>query len=227
MKVQLLRLFTFITVLTVLSCNRDRFLTAAYYDRAPAHQTLAILPSQTITTGRIPAEWTPDMLASIEESESRAFQIAVFDEVTQAAGVWDGDISVNIQHFSETNQLLADAGIDIRDSWDRAPSELAAILGVDAVVRTTVQKDVYLTELESLGISIANTVVSLLGGDLPFFNNRTSDVFLSAAILDGRDGVVLWNTDRVVQTDWNNRHSEIVRRLARMMARRFPYRIDR
>ena len=226
MKTKLLFFLATFTTLFWMSCSPKYYETAAYEEYASQHQTIAVVPSQTITTGRIPPEWTPETLAQIEENESHAFQIAVFDEIAQRSGNRDGEILIHLQHYTETNAKLAEAGISTRDSWTMSPADLAALLGVDAVVRTSIRKDMFLTELESFGISMARTAVNIFAGGSPFaVPTKTSDVFLSAAVLDGNTGITVWNTDRRTQTDWNNRHSEIVRRLARVLARRFPYRV--
>ena len=209
-----------------MGCSPQYYETAAYEEFADEHQTIAVLPSQMVTTGRIPPEWTEEQLAQIEENESHAFQIAVFDEIAQRSGRREGEILIHLQHYTETNAKLTEAGISARDSWTMAPGDLANILGVDAVVRTSMRKDMWLTDLESFGISMAQTAMVVFGNGSPFpIPTKTSDVFLSAAVLDGETGITVWNTDRRTATDWNTRHSEIVRRLARVLARRFPYRV--
>lgn len=218
-------LLTLLTI-TWMSCTPKYYETAAYETYAEQHQTIAILPSQTITTGRIPEEMTSEMIQQIEENESLAFQIAVFDEVAQRSGSRDGEILINLQHYTETNAKLKAAGIGFRESWTMSPTELADALGVDAVVRTSIRKDMFLTELESFGLSMARSAIAIFSGDsFWFIPTKTSDVFLSASVLDSESAITVWNTDKVVQTDWNDRHSVIVRRLARVMARRFPYRV--
>ena len=225
MKTNVLFSLLVICVLSFFSCGPEYYKTAAYENYAEAHQTIAVLPSQTITSGRVPKEWTPEMVAQLEENESRAFQIAVFDEIAQRSGNRGGEIQVNLQHYTETNAKLAEAGIDYKESWTMSPTKLAAALGVDAVVRTSVQKDMFLTELESFGLSAAFWVLGDVGGWLGFLPNKTSDVFLSAAVLDAENSVAVWSTDTTRQTNWNIQHTDIVRNLARVMARRFPYRV--
>ncbi len=216
---------TFLSLFFLTQCNRDYYLTSGYDAYAPTHETVAVLPSKTVTNGRIPAEWTEAMILEIEENESQALQIALFDEISERSGIRSGEVRVHLQHYSETNALLAEAGISIRESWNRSPTELAEMLGVDAIVRTTVQKEIYLTELESFGLDLASSMIAIFNG--PFWvvpNSKTSDVLLSAAVIDGGSSVVIWNTEKIRSTDWNRPHSEIVRGLARVMARRFPYR---
>ena len=221
-----LQFLLFLLTISWFSCSPKYYETAAYEDYAGEHQIIAILPSHTVTTGRIPEEMSPEMIQQVEENESLAFQIAIFDEVAQRSGRREGEILINLQHYTETNAKLEEAGIGFRESWTMSPSKLAEVLGVDAVIRTSIRKDMFLTELESFGVSMALSAISIFGGNAPWFvPTKTSDVFLSASVLDGEKGISVWNTDKVVQTDWNDRHAEIVRHLARVMARRFPYRV--
>jgi hypothetical protein len=83
----------------------------------------------------------------------------------------------------------------------------------------------FLTELESFGLSAASWVLGNVDGLLWFIPNKTSDVFLSASVLDAQNSVAVWSTDKKTQTNWNIQHVDIVRNLARIMARRFPYRV--
>lgn len=217
-------LFFVLAAFFFTDCSRDYYQTAGYDELAIQHEVIAVLPTKTVTNGRIPPELTGEMILEIEENESKAFQIAMFDEISERSGPYEGDVRVTLQHYSETNALLERAGMTLRGSWDRPPSELAELLGVDAVVRTTVQKQLYLTELESFGIDFARSMMLIFDGPWWILNDKTSDVFASAAIIDGPSGVVVWSTEKKRSTDWNQPHAEIVRGIARVMARRFPYR---
>ena len=215
-----------LAILTTAACNRDMYQTAAYKELSGRHHRIAVLPAETITSGRVPADLTEEMIAQIEENESHAFQTALFDQFTRQTGRPERYAQVEIQHYAETNALLEKANISTRDSWRMSPTELAQALGVDAVVRTTVRKQWYLTDLESFGLSLARSIVFLFSNGPWWFipNDRTSDVIASAAIIDGRNGAVVWNTQITRSTDWNSPHSDIVRNISRVLARRFPYR---
>lgn len=221
------RIFLFVLpAMLALSCSRQFYQTGAYNDLSGQHHTVAVLPAETVTTGRIPSDLTPEMVEAIEENESRAFQMALFDQVSRQTGRPEQNVKVNIQHYAETNAKLEKAGIGIRESWNMPPSELAEVLGVDAVVRATVRKEWFLTNLESFGLNLARSVIFLFSNG-PWWiipNDRTSVVLASASIIDGRSGASVWNTEINRDTDWNTSHSEIVRRIARKLARRFPYR---
>lgn len=213
-------------LLFLAGCSREYYKTSGYYDFADQHKVIAFLPVQTITTGRIPRGVTDEMLDEIEENESRAFQMELHNQVSRRTHKYENPIRIKIQHVSETNAALEKAGIGIRESWGMAPTELARILGVDAVVYTSVTKAQYLTDLESFGLSLAFTFASVVSdGFFGLFPGiKTSDVFVSCSILDGQTGVSIWATERECPTDWNRSHSEVVRQITGSLARRFPYR---
>ena len=130
-----------------------------------------------------------------------------------------------LHHYAETNRLLEGAGIDFRESWKESPKKLAEVLGVDAVVHSTVEKEFYLTNLESFGIDVGTAILSAITNHgFWFLPNRTSDVFVSCEVIDGKEGLPIWTTHKVEPTYWNRPHREVVDQITRAMSRRFPYR---
>ena len=222
-------LFLFCSILVLASCGRERFKTYSYENFAYQHEKVAILPVATYTSGRIPREVTDEQIAMIEEAESQAFQIELYNQLIRRSGRNDNQISVDFQHFSETNDRLEEAGIDLRTSSRTSPQELAQILEVDAIVITHVEKEYYLTNLESFGLSVLNSIAWIFSDVWwPLYGqNRTSDVLASAAIVDGESGTVIWSTSRTSPTSWNRPHNEVVRSITRTISRRFPYRMER
>lgn len=221
-------LIPLICLILLSNCNRDAYKTVAYDDLARSHQILAILPVETITTGRVPEKLDQPVIEEIELAESKAFQISLYNQLSRRSGKSSGNIRVNFQHYSQTNAFLEEAGIDLRESWNRPPRELADLLGVDAVVRTTVQKEYYLTDLESFGIAVATSIISLLSDSAwpwwGYARARTSDVLVSSAVLEGEQGIAVWTTSKEQATYWNRPHNEVVDNITRALARRFPYR---
>jgi hypothetical protein len=210
-----------LTAVLFLNCNREIYKTGDYDRLAYEHRIVAVLPAQSITTGRIP-ELTAENIDEIEEAESLAFQISLYRHVARKTGE---RIHVSIQHYAETNRLLEEAGIDFRESWRESPKKMAEVLGVDAVVHSTVEKEFYLTNLESFGIDVGTAILSAITNyGFWFLPNRTSDVFVSCELIDAREGVPVWTTHKVEPTFWNRPHREVVDQITRAMSRRFPYR---
>jgi hypothetical protein len=210
-----------VTVL-FMNCNREFYKTGDYDRLAYEHRVVAILPAESITTGRIP-DLTKENIEDIEEAESKAFQISLYRHVARKTG---DRIQISVQHYAETNRLLEDAGISFRDSWKASPKKLAEVLGVDAVVHSTVEKEFYLTNLESFGIELGQVILGAIFNHGVWFPgiSRTSDVFVSCDVIDGKEGLPIWTTHKVEPTYWNRPHREVIDQLTRAMSRRFPYR---
>ncbi|MCB0588124.1 MAG: hypothetical protein KDD06_22720 [Phaeodactylibacter sp.] len=219
-------IFFLFAFLLLSSCSREYYKTAGYDQYAPGHHLIAVVPVHTITTGRIPPEVTGEMIEQLENAESQAFQISLYNEIARRSGSRAGEIQINLQHYTETNARLKEAGYTPRESLELPPAELAQILGVDAVVRATVRKTQYLTDLEAFGLDMATTFLAIFT-DWPFWfipDSKTADVDASCSILDGTTGIPVWSTNRRWRLDWNRRHNEIIDNISRKMARRFPYR---
>ena len=220
-------IFILFSLLLFASCSRERFKTYSYENYAYQHQTVAIIPVATYTSGRIPRDISDAQIEMIEEAESQAFQIELYNQLIRRSGRNANDINIDFQHFATTNERLEEAGLSLRESWQKSPEELAELLGVDAVVITNVEKEQYLTDLESFGLSVLNSVAWVFSdGWWPLYGqNRTSDVLVSCAIVDGDSGMVIWSTSRTCPTRWNRPHNEVVRSITRTISRRFPNRM--
>ncbi len=221
--------FAVLMIVLISSCSRQRFQTNAYGDLAKEHHILAILPVEMVMTGRIPAELTKEDIDKIEEGESKAFQMALFSELSRGSGSRRNDIGVNFQHFDVTNDLLEEAGISFREAWTTSPVKLAKILGVDAVVKSRVEKQQYLTDLEGFGISLASRIANIMLPYSPFggfVRTRTSDVWASCSVLDSEAGVSVWASRQKCPTYWNRPTQDVVVDISRAMCRRFPYRVN-
>lgn len=226
-----------VLLILVSSCGSRQNITPAYNRRAPLHKVIAVVPPQTSYTGRLPKDMTLEDAAAIEEVESMAFQKEIYDGLLWQSGPGRKDVSINFQALNKTNQLLADSGYSIRDSWNLSPEKLCELLKVDAVVRGDLQMQRFMSGLESYGLDVADDVLDILrtkipGGDqvpLPTDNfnmNRTYDIAASLQVLDGRDGVVLWGVSNRTQADWEFTPQQMVQGLSRQFARRFPYRFN-
>jgi len=213
----------FVLVLLVTSSCTRHFTHAQFEERAASHQIIAVLPFEVVTTGRMTRQMSEAMLDEVELAESRVFQMSFHDQMLHRFSR-DRRSQVSVQHYSETNRLLEQAGLDLRDAWRESPVELANILGVDAVVRNSVHKDTYLTDMESFGISLASTISVLFGGLWFDTDNRTSDVRINSAIVEANTGVTLWSATRTSPTRWDRKTSETVNFINRRVTKHIPYR---
>ena len=218
--------FVFIIVIlfSLTSCAR-RYSNTIYNENVIDNKTLAVLPYQVTTVGRIPDNLTDEMLLEIEEGESQAFQSSLYHQMLdRLARKKYRHLNIKIQAFDETNRKLSDAGFGIRETWDVPAAELAKILEVDAVVRSSVHKNQYLTNLESYGIFLAQQILFTLSSRAFWFgpSNKTSDVRISTSIIDIADGNALWSASRLCPTNWSRNTYDVIEEINFSITRRLP-----
>lgn len=135
---------------------------------------------------------------------------------------------VDFQHYSKILNILKENGIDIRDSWEKDPAELAKILGVDAVVKAQIEKRRYMSDLASYGIEAGTQIIEAITNNrvLPFINNRNKTVKTDYTLVNQDDGNVLWSITYDFDADWRSSSEDVIETINAKSARRFPYRID-
>ena len=216
--------FLLVLLISLTSCAK-RYSNTEYNEHVIRNKTIAVLPYQVITTGRIPENVTEEMLLEIEAAESRAFQASLHHQILNRLNRRRyRSLNIGIQSYDETNRLLRNADIDIQQSWDISSKELADLLGVDAVVRSTVHKNKYLTDLESYGIYLAHSILINFTNRYYWFlsNNKTSDVRISTTIIDASNGKAIWAASRKCPTDWNNNTYDVIERINYRISKRLP-----
>lgn len=218
-------------LLLSVACTAVDYQSPTFVDQTRGHRSVAVLPFEMVFTGKAPAGLGAAQIRSIEEAESLAFQTSLYFRLLNHAG--KGRIGIDVQQVEETNRLLAAHRIGIRDSWAMSPQDLATVLGVDAVVRTRVEKTRYLSDLASYGLDVGAHVVhevvhEATGGDvhlpIPYGMIRTHDIFADGLLLSGRDGDLLWRVAVHREADWTRPANDVIEGLTRKLARKFPYR---
>lgn len=219
-------------ILGIASCARD-YTTPVFSSKTVGHKKVAILPYQMVYTGRQDADLSPEEIRKINEAESQAFQRALHNQLLRESGSDKKDIKIEFQTPERTNRILQDSGITLVDAWKQTPEKLAALLGVHAIIYTRVEKEKFLTDLESFGLEIAGDILDKLklpdgitlpvGAD-PSRYNRTYRIKIDCQLLNGVDASLLWKLPLDTEIDWNSRANDVIEQSARMCAKRFPYR---
>ncbi len=211
------------------ACSKPYYMSDNFRKKAKKHESVAVLPVKMVFTGKFPDDVDPKAIAQLEEAESKAFQRSLFDQIltNTASKRKRNSPKVKFLSISKTNDLLAQNNISIRDSWKADPEKLAAVLGVDAVVSTSVEKKRYLSDMASFGIDIGKKLLTLL--DLrsilymPTDIEKTNDIYATCSVVNRTDGNVLWTMENKKDTDWQRPSAEVVRDITGGLAKYFPY----
>lgn len=211
-------------------CSKDYYLNSDFKKISANHQTLAILPVEMILTGQMPENMDDSDIEALEEAESKAFQKSLYNQIHWSPSK-SKHLKVKFQSVEKTNEILGEHEISIRRTWRMTPEELAKILDVDAVVKVQVEKQRYMSDIASMGISIGKRIIDILTrfksvavtrGDI----NKTSDINANCSIVNGKDGSTLWSMKVTSATDWQRPSFEVIDKLNRELAKDMPYRAE-
>lgn len=216
-------LLAFFTVAFLSSCHRY-YTSVSFAEKTARHKTIAILPPQLLFTGALPKDISLADIKEQEEVESRVIQEALYNNILKRANANKMEMYVNVQPYSNTLATLQNFNISVRDSWTKTDKEIASILGVDAVVRTSIQKDRYMSDVASAGIIVGKKVLEAVFTkpvSVPTVSNKTNDIKATCSIIS--NGEVLWNDSYTEETNYNYSANEAVQHITDTFAKRFPY----
>lgn len=217
-------LAAFFMLILLTSCHR--YYTSNSFDaKTIKHKSIAILPPQMLLTGNQPKNLNQYQIAELEEKESKLFQEALYNNILRRANQGKYSMDVNIQPYNNTIALLEKNNISIRDTWAKDDKELAELLGVDAIVRSSIQKDRYMSDLASAGIDAGRKILDVVLKNpvsVPGQYNKTNDIRATCSIIS--NGETLWNDSYKRESDWNSPANDIIENITDNFARHFPYR---
>lgn len=186
-------------------------------------RTIAILPAQLEVTGNTPKKLSTEQLQQIIQQNKKFLDQALYIDLSQYVDSRLRRYSqVQFQSADRTKKLLEDKGITDSASWQMDPTDLAKILGVDAVVSAKVTQNHILSDEVAMGIDVIGGIVrqTIPKLPLPYGAARTSDMYVSCALIRG--GYSVWSTRFTNRTDWNYPFQNAIQHATSAIAYRFP-----
>lgn len=220
---------TFLFFILLASCGHKYYTASNFEEQTMEHRIVAILPAEMIFTGKQPKDMTPEQIAEVEEEESRAFQVSLYNNILRNANTRKYVTTINFQDVFTTQKLLEENHISVRDSWKKNDKELAQLLGVDAVIRMRIQKQRYMSDVASYGIDMGRRIMQStpIGSKIPVPYNvsKTNDINASCNLIS--ENQTLWNDHYRRSADWNTPANEIIEGITENFGEHFPYKKKR
>ncbi|WP_019948569.1 hypothetical protein [Hymenobacter aerophilus] len=198
--------------LFLTACGPSIYLANDFRAYAPQHKTVAILPA-AVTMEMRPNQarsTSAEQRLSMEEKSGADFQEQIFAWLLRRSQ--QRGYTVQFQNVMETNARLRESGIPVAELRSHTPQELAHLLGVDAVLVTSVRT----TKPMSDGAAVA---VGLLVGAW----GATNQANISVNIHEAGEGKLLWKYDYVAAGSVFSSSASVVDALMRNASKRFPY----
>jgi len=228
---RILPIVSALLIIISFACSHKNYYTSNNFDQLTArHRRIAILPAQVVLTGKKPEKMSDSAVAALEQSESRSFQVSLYNNILQYANTRKYRLKVEVQAISKTEMELAKYNISYKDIYSMEDTTLCRILGVDAVVRMQIQKTRYMNDMVSYGSQVFNDVVFRnIGGIIPGTGTpipgaptKTNDIYALCTVQN--DGIVLWNDRYTGSADWSRPANQIIAQITVKFAEHFPYR---
>ncbi|MDP4264807.1 MAG: hypothetical protein Q8941_19925 [Bacteroidota bacterium] len=216
-------LFLLIGIIVSTSCSH-RYYPSFFDQQTVNHHLIAVLPSEIIFSGKQPKDLTEDQIAKIEEEESKAFQQSLYSNILRYANYGRYYMFVGVQDINKTLNTLSENQISIRDSWKMDDKKLAALLGVDAIVRMQITQKRYMSDYASYGVTVARDVIHetpLNRLPIPGSLGKTEDIYAYCSVIS--NSVTLWNNHYRNAANWNNPSNIIIENITDNFGRNFPY----
>lgn len=213
MRIFTLRLLMVLCVsVLVTACGPSIYMAQDFRAYAPKHKTVAILPA-AVTMQLRPNQMkntTPAQLQDMEQKSGTDFQEKIYSWLLRRKT--QRGYTVDFQDVMQTNAKLRESGIPYAELRSHSPQELAKVLGVDAVLTTSVRT----TKPMSDGAAVA---VGLLVGAW----GATNQANITVNINEGDAGKLLWKYDYLASGSVFSSTENIVDLLMRNASKKFPY----
>jgi hypothetical protein len=214
-------LLSIVIILIAASCSRNH-VPSVVHQKTAKHRIVAVLPAEMIYTGVPPKDAKKEDLEKLEETESKVFQQYLHDNILQNGNNGKYALTVSVQNYTNTLQLLSENNISWHDSWYKTDEELCRILKVDALIRMKIQKKRYMSDGASMGIDYGRQVIGAVLKKNVYVPSKTNDIFASCSIVS--NGETVWNDNYRRATDWDTPTDIVVNNITENFAYRIPYR---
>lgn len=198
--------------LVLAACGPSIYKASDFSNVARTHKEVAILPASVSIQLR-PNEakrTTPEQLEKNEMSTGNAIQEKLYGWFLRRSDRYG--YTVKFQDVSQTNALLKEANISYADLQTKSKSELAKLLGVDAVISASVRTDKPMSE----GVAVALGAVFGVWG-------ATNGAYTTINIHEGQKGGLLWKYDYQASGSVGSSPENLVNALMRNASKKFPY----
>jgi len=220
-------LFIFSLILFSCGVNRNVYKSSDFSNQVATHRTVAILPFQITQTGHVGKKESVADIKAANEKWSYVFQESLLSYSLRHTSKNRKGQLVSFQGTQRTNAILSEQGFTIDEIYSKRPEEVAKLLGVDAVIMTTLEKDKNFSDGVAYGVAAGRAILSVMRpGSVgsPLAGINAADVNLNSYLYDARDGKLLWKTFRQGGSDLPTNTDDMIEYFSNWIARKLPYR---
>ncbi len=223
MRIHLLTLFSIV----LFSCgtNKNVYQSSDFESKSHRHQNIAILPFNITQTGHKSKNTTDESIKIANEKWGYTFQESLQAYLLKYTSKNKKGPIISFQSLQKINAILLENNINIETAYQRKPEELAKLLGVDAVLMTTLENEKNFSDGVAYGMAAGRAILNAIGqgGRSGGLYMNASDINMSAYLYDAADSKLLWQTYRKGGADLPSGVDDLVQYYSNWIAKKFPY----
>lgn len=203
--------------LLLTACGPTIYLAQDFRSYAPKHKIVAILPAD------VTMQLRPNQAKNTSAEQQRDMESKSALDFQEKIYAWllrrgqQRGYTVQFQDVRQTTARLRASNIPFAELRTHTPQELAKLLGVDAVLTTSV----HTTKPMSEGAAVAlGAAAALLGGG---FSGATNQANITVNVNEGEAGKLLWKYDYVAAGSVFSSSESVVNALMKNASKKFPY----
>ena len=199
-------------ILVFISCAPKIYESPDFARLSKKHKIVAILPADVLIRLRPndAKKMTPEQINENAEKTGYEIQDAMYSWFLRRSGKLN--YTVEFQDITKTNSILKQAELKYADLKTKDRSEIARLLGVDAIIQDYTSMDKPMSE----GAAIALAVLVGVWGS-------TNEVKTTINIHDGQSSKLMWKYDYQASSSVGSSPDRLVDALMRNASKKFPY----
>lgn len=219
-------LLSFLIAVLLFACGTNRHVfTAPQLQEFQGSKTVAVLPFFVSQTGHRAKGVTDESIQKANDELGIVFQESLYSFLLKHTGRKKKEPLAVFQSTQQTNGLLRKTGWTIQEMYAKTPEELAQLLGVDAVVMTTLSSNKNISDGLATGLAIGQVVLATASQNtvlMPGIN--AADLNMNCSLYDKENGRLLWKTFRQGSTSMPGNANNLAEFYSNWIAKRFPLR---
>ncbi|MDQ3278480.1 MAG: hypothetical protein M3Q06_09145 [Bacteroidota bacterium] len=219
-------LYLSVLTLFLFSCgtNKAVYQSPDFEQKTYRHQSVAILPVYMVQTGYLSKEVSEEDVKSANIKWGYVFQESLQSFILKQTQKNRKGQMVSFQAVQKTNAILKEKGLSVDVLYSKQPEEIAALLGVDAVIMTTMNHNRNFSDGVAYGLAAARTVVNIFSRTATLGTGvNASDVNINCSLYDAQDSKLLWKTYRDGGTNLPANVNELIEYYSNWIAKKLPY----
>ncbi|WP_224484789.1 hypothetical protein [Robertkochia aurantiaca] len=190
--------------------QRTVYQSESFESLSADHKRIAILPFEARLELENSEALSDNDLDALENREGYEVQNALENYFLKRDK--RRDYRIEFQNVDQTNALLEQNGIDLKNLGIYTAQELSEFLGVDAII----SGDLTLNALISQGVSTDFDFISFLTGKSDYGR-------IAIKLSDGATGKLLWKFEKTINRKAGKNTQSIIEAMMRKSTRKFPY----